>query len=277
MTESDPRHLRWPPEKLFWALLEAPGWARRGVVPEGLFPALDDELPLPVESLHAICAPAGGAALLVCAALRADLAGLDGDVLSLSPSELPAFAAGRCEPAHLNLLVGEYEPRLVRRTRTRVRALALVTVLIAAGLVSVGLSRRGEAWRLDARAHRESARQILAAVVAPGIDPASEIDRLRRANQATRREKAPTDAALSLAAVLTGWPAQVSCAAHSIAVGQAGATLSLDVEGDPTPFLESLRPPAGWALDEPRLNTTESGARLSLRLRPQWGGERVNP
>ncbi len=274
----EPRHLRWPPERFLWALLDAPGWTKCGRVPEGLLAALEDELPVAVEAMHAVCAPAGGGSLIVCAARRADLAGLEGSVLSLSPASLPEFARGSCEPTRLNLLIGAYEPSLVRRSRARTGALFAVTVLIASALLSVGLSRRAQAWRVGANLNRESARQVLATMVAPGVDPASEIDRLRRANEAALRDRAPADAALSLAAVLRGWPAQVSCATHSIAVGPTGATLSLDVRGDPTPFLASLQPPSGWLLDEPRLNSTERGTRLSLRLRPlEQINQQINP
>ena len=66
-SESQP-HQRWPAERFFWALLEAPGYTRAGELPIGLRQALEDEVP--AEDLHAVCAPAADGRLIVCAAPR---------------------------------------------------------------------------------------------------------------------------------------------------------------------------------------------------------------
>jgi hypothetical protein len=54
-------------------------------------------------------------------------------------------------------------------------------------------------------------------------------------------------------------------------VSEAGATVSVSVEGDPTPFLKAMKPPPGWGMDEPRLNSADKLTRLTLQLRPAIG------
>ncbi len=207
----------------------------------------------------------------MCAAPRAWLAGVEPDVISLGPSSLPGFVGDSCEPTDLNLLVGEFEPRVVRRARRRAAALLAGSVVVCALLVSVGLVRRAEAWRAETQQKSATAEQIARDVLPSGGDLRAEIDLRRRNLRSPEERGAPADASLVLASILAGWPAQVPCSAQSIAVNEAGATVSLGVVGDPTPFLEAIRPPPGWVLDEPRLNASGDTTRVSLRLRPMKG------
>jgi hypothetical protein len=54
----------------------------------------------------------------------------------------------------------------------------------------------------------------------------------------------------------------------TVAVSGSSASVSGSVEGDPAPFLKALRPPAGWTMDEPRLNRADAVTRLTMQLRP---------
>lgn len=267
-------HIALPPERFFWAVVDAPGWRRPGPVPEGVLAAAADEFPLEMERLFAVGAPATGGAAVICAVRRDLLASIDPGAVSLTPETLPAFVAGRCAPGALNLLRGPYEPRLIRRARARAFSMIAGTVVLGLALCSLGLLRRAESWRSEARRASSEAREILLAASPAGGDLRSEIDGLRAVARAQQAQDRPADAALVLAEVLSGWPHQIPCVAHSIAVGEGHASLSLSVDGDPSAFLGTLRPPPGWALDEPRLNTVDATTRLSLRLRPR---EAVHP
>lgn len=273
------RHLSLPPEKLCWAVLNAPGWSRHGALPPGLRAALTDELPMS-EPLHAVGVPLRDSTILVCAATVASIRALDGDTLTLTPSTLPAFAAslpGAPDPAALNLLVGEFEPHAYRRVRWRGHAMAAATVLLCAALVALGLGRRSNAWRAEATQARNAESALLRTALPEGEDPTIALANLRRAAAAAARPSSTPDAATDLAAVLAGWPVSASCVTHSIAVGSDGASVSVALDNDPAEFLRALRPPPGWTLDEPRLNAAGDSTRVSLRLRRSFAAEGAAP
>src|SRR5688572_9736838 len=115
MTPGSP-HLRWPAERFYWAVLEAPGWARSGPIADGLRGPLADEVPTSLD-LHGACAPLGDGTVLACAAPASEIEALRATALSLTPESLPDFARGRCDPSVLNLLTGPFEPLPVRRAR----------------------------------------------------------------------------------------------------------------------------------------------------------------
>lgn len=264
----------WPADRFFWAVLEAPGWKRCGPMPSGLLGALADELPVDIASVHAVvaavdakAAPARGI-VLVCAARVTDLEHLPAPVLGLTPESVPELGVASVEPHRLNLLVGAHEPRAIRRARARAHLCAAATLLLCAGMVALGSTRRASAWR----SHAEVVRQAEAQAVGDAASLDDELDRLGAIVAARDGSPAPlNDAAADLARVLAGWPAVAACTTHSIAVGPQGASIAIEVEGDPAPFLQSLRPPPGWTIDEPRLNSIRGGTRLSLRLRPPPG------
>ena len=49
---------------------------------------------------------------------------------------------------------------------------------------------------------------------------------------------------------------------------EAGASVSVTVEGNAAPFLSALKPPPGWAMDEPHLSSVDALTRLTLHLSP---------
>lgn len=263
-----PRHPRWPAERFYWALVEAPGYTARGELPPGLRPALEEQVPVPVETLHAVVAPASNGALLVCAAAKSELESLAGDALSLTPAALPAFAVDLgIAPDDLNLLVGALEPRAIRRGRACRRLAALTAVVLCAALISVGLLRRAEHWVRQAAAAETALANLLMRCNQSSADAlALELARVERLAQPAEIPSIP-DASIALASLLSAWPAQAPSKPQSIAVNPAGISVSVTVEDDPGPFLRAFNPPAGWTLDEPRLNSAGALTRLSLQLR----------
>lgn len=263
-------HLRWPADRFYWSVLEAPGLTARGQLPAGLLADLEADVPSG-EPLHAAAVPLEGGRIAVCAAPRSALEGLDQAALSLTPESIPPCIPGGPDPASFNLLTGALEPRPIARARARRHLLAAASLLLCAGLISLGLLRRSEHDSTTAASASAAAESLLASTgqTAPGLG--RELERLRRAAVPAAAPSDAPDAAPTLAAILEGWPAKVPSKPVSIQVGKEGVFIEVGVEGDPTPFLSALKVPGGWALAEPRLNSAGSITRLSLAMRPREG------
>ncbi len=311
-------HLRWPSDRFAWCVIDAPGVRRSGVLPPAYLLDLAEEVPANIDDLFAVAVPISNGEVVVCAALRSELASLDENVISLTPESLPdgvfaslaesartdfnpailnllvgefpdgVFASlaesARTDfnPAILNLLVGEYEPRIYRRARHRRHTLAAALVLLAALIATAGLLRRSAHWKQVTEESRTAAADLLSRAVTNGDERALERELIQRraAARASGALAAPPDAGLTLAQLLTAWPADVPSKPQSIAITPSGTgssisgstsqsvAVSVSVEGNPADFLNVFRTPIGWTMDEPRLNTAGSITRLSLTLHP---------
>jgi hypothetical protein len=270
MSDNEGRAATWPPERFFWSVLDAPGLKRAGPLPPGLLPEFQEDLPIPVEDVHAVAAPVGDGRLIVCAARRSALAQVDPTLARLSPDRLPDAITAPCQCSQLNLLVDEFEPPAQRRTR-RLRHLAgaLVASTVVA-LCAAGLHRRAAHWETIASDARRACSRALAQV-SPTSTPetiSAEVARLRSIGGAAARLRRPTNAAPQLAALLNAWPGDAPSNPQSLAVTPAGVTVSVAIDGDAAPFLRSFKPPAAWKLDQPRLSTAGAITRVTLQMRP---------
>lgn len=262
--------LPWSAERFYWSLLEVPQWKRAGELPAGLRMLLEEDVPVPVDSLHAVGLPLRDGRVLVCAVESAALQSLSEGAATLTPERVPEFVGGKIDPSALNLLVGAYEPRPLRRARFRRHLVSAAALLVASALVSVGLLRRATMWeRADAEGRAATA--VVLGRTLPKSTPdglALELGRTRRLADAAVKIRPPRDAASSLESLVRAWPASVSSKPQSVAISESGASISVSVEGDATAFLKAMKPPPGWSMDEPRLNATEAVTRLTLQLRP---------
>ncbi|CAG0985484.1 hypothetical protein PHYC_01999 [Phycisphaerales bacterium] len=267
-----PSHVFWPPERFFWALLDAPGVRVRGQLPVGLTPGLQEYLSNPVDAVHAVCAPVAGDRVLVCAARRADLASLEPGVLYLTPGELPPFATDLVTAGDLNLLVGEFEPTALRVQRRRQSLMVCAAAVVCTLLICIGLVRRINLWQ-DQEQQLEAARVRLVRSVASGDEGLrQELSSLRKATGTDSLPPAAVDSASGLAALLRRWPAITGVEPRTITVTAREITLSVELEGgEPREFLETFAAPAGWMLGEPRLSTSPQSTVLNLELRRAEG------
>jgi len=263
-------HRHWPAASFYWSVLDAPACRDRGQLPAGLRSGLEADLPIPVETAHAVVAPMGDGRVVVCAVPRARLESLDASVLSLIPTTIPESIAADLDPAVFNLLIGEFEPRPLSRARARRHLVGAASLVLCAALISLGLLRRANHVQELTRVTSAAAKATLDSTGGDALHLMGELERLRRASRLTSRTPpdAP-DAAAALASLLSGWPARVPSKPMSIQVGGQGALVEVAVEGDPTPFLGALKLPDGWTLREPRLNTAGGLTRLSLTMRPE--------
>ncbi len=260
---------RWPVQKFFWAVIDAPGLTRSGPLPPGLRAEFEEQVPVNIDELHIVCTPMEGGRLLACGAPFDAVAALGDSALTLTPQSAPPFVPDGADMSNLNLLTGPLEPRPLRRARARRSALSIATVALCATLACVGLNRRTRAWEHEAGDAADAAR-LMARSVDPEMTELSldvALESARRGAQVVARP--PADAALALASLLTSWPTTVASRPLTLAVGADTASISVAVDGDPAPFLKAISPPPGWSLDEPRLMTAEKVSRLNLTLRHQ--------
>lgn len=291
--------LRWPAHRFWWAILEAelpPSRRDRNARPlsPGLLLALEPELPIPIDEVHAVDLPLWDGRVLACAAARDDLAALSAHVVSLTPTSVPEFLHDEV-PAdvarRLNVLVGEFAPAPLRARSRRTHALAAITGSLLVAAACLGLIRRAQHW--SALADTDDARiaetlRTASSLLPPGstgfmgdgdlrgeskgtLDPdrlALVVQRQRAVALRQKTLQAPRDAATDLAAILAAWPSTKGTQVHSINITLVDASLALSVEGDPAPLLASFVPPAGWRMDEPRLNASDRLTRVNIVLRP---------
>jgi hypothetical protein len=256
-----------------WSVLDAPESIRRGILPAGLRSTFEDDVPGDGTRLHAVLASLDDGRAIVCGIEASSLSELDPGVLSLTPGALPSCINATLDPAALNLLIGPFEPRPLRRARAVRHAVLAATLVLCAGLVSLGLLRRGNRWDLVANgASQAKAAALAGARVSDAITLGRELEQQKRASRPLEIDPAGGfEAGPALAGLLSAWPARVSSAPQSILIDSSGASMSVNIQGDPTAFLESFKPPKGWALEEPRLNTAGGVTRVNLALKRQEG------
>jgi hypothetical protein len=264
----------------YWAVIDAPGWRRPGALPAHFLAMLDEQIPVPAAGLHAVGVPLGDGRAVVCAVARDRLLQVDRHPFSveLFPSEVPPAiddAAGRVlSTSRFNLLVGEFEPARFRRARHR-RVLRIAAVaLVACSLLAIGFERRATHWRAVGSSARLATDRLVSGFdLGGGGEPTLEVvsasvDRLQAVRRAAAQAAPSPDGSLILAELLRGWPASDSSDTQSISIANGVVSVSTTVRGDPRKFLDALRVPDGWILDEPRLNSAGELTRLTLLLRP---------
>jgi hypothetical protein len=301
----------WPCERFYWGTISIPGLRRAGPLPTSLALLFADEVPVPVDELFIIAAPASATQdhphfiddpvdhasvspqtntelprdphqAIVCAARMTDLKPLLSTAHSLRPQSLPPFLMGQVDPRSLNLLVGPCEPydsRLRRRRSLTRSALVWTCLAILAGL---GLHRRATTWASEAETfrsmHAESLTTVLATSDATSLDLEYELETLNQMVQSRREAHQPVDLSEITAHLLRHWPVGTEPAheIQSISLNERRLTLSVMVEGDPSPLLAALKPPDGWTLNEPRLFNVGASTRLSLELTPDQANSAPN-
>ena len=317
---SDPAaaHVSWPATRFLWSEIDVEALGSRPARRE-LSYLLETDLPVPLEAVHAVFAPLAddgggrrGRRFAACAVeiqrLRDEL---PAGAVSLRPEAPPPFLAGRVDCARLNLLVGPWEPRAVRRLRRTWIATALAAALACLGAVSWGIHRRTAVESDRAVAAERLRREVLGAAIGPaGLQPnadmvlASELSRLRATRRPPPSEDGRAwtggegardggpDAASILAAVLALWPADVHMRTESVSASEDGVAItgtvptSADAQkvadalgrielAPGTPGLPAQSPsPTSWRLDQPRFETRRDGVSVVLRVRREGAGAR---
>jgi hypothetical protein len=288
MPRPDDSHARWPADRFYWAVLDgsvlggAPvrGQRRRqrlGYLFESVLPGI------PIESVHAVYErlPGDGERYLACGTTQSELArGVSPGTVTLAPSSVPAFVAEDVDAGGLNLLVGPFAPRPVRRLRRRQVMVALAGVVLCGASVTVGLERRVSALRREAADVAAAEQQVYELVLGPAAQASIGtsfpperrlVAELRRLEE-TRSDVAPVqetaDCTLALAGLLALWPGDVAVRAESVAVEPAAITIQGQVTAmsDAQRLADALEPLAGWTIGQPQSEVTRDVVELTLRL-----------
>lgn len=257
-----------PAERLFWSVLDAPG-IKGGSLPAGLWPLLEDDVPVNTELVWAVGTPIDNQRHLVCAALRSELTSIVAHDGVLTPDRVPELVVESIEPSLLNLLVGTFEPAPIRKARQRRRLAVAAVALVSAILLGVGLERRSGVWHQEAKDLDAAAQQVIASI-SPSLgwnrdDLAMEL--VQKKEGLPVELKPPGDAALAVAGLIGRWPTQIPAKPQSISASGASASVSVLVFGDAATFIAALKPPDGWMLEEPRLVSVDKATRINLELR----------
>lgn len=282
--------LTWPADRFYWATLPPGIIHRDGVLSPGATELVRDQVPVPMEQLHAvvILAPhtsvSGGndrdSRSIVCMIEREELRTLDSGVLMLTPEAIPACVSPQGmdapDPSRLNLLTGEFEPRAIRSHHHRRAAIVLGAIAISCAAVAMDLSRRTESLRAAARDDDAAAHAVLARV--SGSDAPDAIA-LERELEQLRAIASPSghaisfDAPRALAEIVGAWPSDTgpshsgpsnagasnagpsaACALpQSLSVRPDMSTITVRTPGAPAAFLAAWKTPAGWSSAEPRV------------------------
>lgn len=273
------RHVRWPPERFYWAVLDASILPKPGRIrPQQLGFLLEPLVPQPLEELHAIFEALPDRRYLACALDRARLeAGLGPSVESLTPSALPPFVRDGIEAERLNLLTGPFTPEVVRRVeRRRVHAAVLVGLALVLS-ISAGLDRRASAaGRAEARAGAREERlyrEILGPSAAGAALPLpllleSELRSLRQTRAAGVDVSAPADAARVLGELLGAWPKSLPVETDSIRVTPESIHVqgSLPTSGQAQELATAVSVLEGWVLRHPTIRAQASSVRATIQL-----------
>lgn len=265
-----PRHLRLPPDRFYWAVLEVPGAkGRLAASPAVLMQMLEPEVPLPPADLHAAFARLDAGRVLACAFPKAEIESID--AVSLKPANAPDLFGAVVDVDALELLNGPYLPRPVRRERSRRWSSVLAAVVLVGALVCAGLARRAVHERAWVRAADAAATSVLATSLGRPTDlnTGAQLlrDELESQRRLRRRSPDTPDAAAALADALTAFPRGGEFRTELVSVTPATVSLSVTIPGDAQPFLRSLQSWPGWTLDEPRLTQDAASSRISVQFR----------
>lgn len=270
-----------PAERMYWTILEGTGWKRSGVLPAEFLTLFEEEAPIDVTNIHAVCVPLADGGLAVCGVERREMEAVSASELSLTPAGLPSFLHGRAAASEFNLLVGAFEPSSIRIARARRHLVAAAVVLGCASMIALGLERRTSRWEAIGRSALVGTEVLMDGVFENDDGSRSavarlddELDRLGRVRLAFAEGNLPRDAGAPLGALLRAWPTGVPSTPNTIAVAPSGVTVSVSVEGDAAPFLRAFHAPEGWSLDEPRLSAADAVTRLTLHMRPSTEEQR---
>jgi hypothetical protein len=305
----DNRHIRLPPERFYWAVLDASSlprsmlpWragARRSKRFGYLF---ETHLPIGIDEVHATYTrcpqvnPSPGTSedagsprddhVLACAI---ELTALDDacDALSLAPSSLPPFVAhdaAKLDPGRLNLLFGLYLPAPVARAQSRLLVAVAIVLLAVTATITVALERRSAGWRTRENAAALATDAVYARALSPeeraGATHPSIL--LTAALRTAEREAGanaaapPVDAAVTLSKLMSLWPRATDARVESLAVSQGTIELSAGVDGadDAEALAEALQPLGGWEMHQPRVSSGHGGLRVNLTFDRYERGER---
>jgi len=264
-----------PADSCFWSVIDGSvaGGLRGPAKTRAMLYALEPDLPLPIEDVHAVFLANGDGSIAACACRRDELARLAESADVVTPEEIPEWIACDAAAAEINLLGSGVSSVRVRRTqRTQLAVLLAVSILLS-GFVSAGLYRRGQALgqdENDLRAAINSAQSLVLPPAGPNAQPASirlaaALRTVSFENGSVQQSTAPP-ATDSLGQVLATWPGDARLKRLTIGKQDIRIDLTMPAEQDPSRFIGKLEELKGWKLSAPVIRRSQNETTLSLSL-----------
>ena len=293
------RQLQWPSSEFYWAILSGPLTRDRGA----LGYLFERYLPIPIDDVQAAYQRLADGRVVACGVEHERLREvLSSGALTLSPSEPPAFpelqgsSDSMLRPERLNLLVGPCEPAVVARRRRACLAVLTTTVLLCAVMAALGLERRAAQMREDAAYIDRQRLALSESVLEPSTPPQAprkergaltvpveqrliaELRRLElsRPSQPVLASLGGTtdtsDAGETLASLLRVWPEpELLARTESISITPTSVSMHGTVADTAaaTRWSEAIRGAKDWNLQQPSVQATREGVRVTMHLKPQ--------
>jgi len=287
MSTSSPNagtRLELPADRFYWGVLDASALPRRArSTPEQLGYLFESVLPVAVDTIHAVYLPIGTDRVLACGIDLDDLHDHAAQGwLTLSPEAVPGFISETLgepiDPGRLNLLTGAFEPRWVRARRRGTTLIACAAILLCAGLILAGQSRRAARLLGHTRALESATAELYDAVLPPSSSPlppsarlTAELRLLDRTRGTASPESGPVEVAPALAVMLASWPNDLHLTTDSLRASSTAITLSVRLpdEAAAERFERELRAPPGWSLSQPNVVRERDGIAVRVRMEPE--------
>ncbi|MEE8468530.1 MAG: hypothetical protein V3T22_08750, partial [Planctomycetota bacterium] len=232
-----------------------------------------------LEDLQVVFHPLGRRRYVACAVPRRVLEEeVDASAIRLIPSEPPAFLNADFPLESLNLLTGEFTPRVVRLSRRRMGRELAALVASCFLVLWIGFERRVDA----AKDRQEQISERIGEVYEQALGPAStgaslplslQLEARLRSLRHTRvldpALEPLRDASLQLQNLLASWPAALQVETESIRV--SGDTMHVIGGLRSTPAVQALVSALegleGWELRPPTVRSSPQGIRSTLQFR----------
>lgn len=278
-------HTRWPPDRFYWGVLDiSPLERSHRRSAQRLSFLFEPLLPIPLDSVHAVFVRVDNDRVLACAATFELLEeGVDPEVLTLTPTALPAHLVElSVDPSRLNLLIGRYTPRPIRRERQQLVHRAIGAIIVLLVLVSAGLYRR--ALHLE-QAHTAIAMRTDAVYTdilgpsahtraqPPSLQLTAELRRLQRTRQATALPVVDSfDLARELEQLFSRWPNDTHLVTDLIALSPEALTIRASLPSEETQqALTAIQAWNDWQRVQPEIINQRGRSNLTLRFTRERG------
>ena len=285
-----PHHVVWPADRFYWAVLDGSlvpkRLLHRRVNENGLGYLFEEELPVPIDRVHAVYVPVTDDRFIACGIEHDHLvenAELS-EALTLTPQAFPPdlLSDGDAAVGSFNLLTDRHEPAAVGRERRRLLLASAAAIVLIAIAVAFGAERRIGAWNRAAAETVAAREEVFDHLYPPqSAAPSSQPSALRLVAELRQLERTrgtaaqPVDSAgpqsgRLLARLLGQWPAQQPIMTESLSVTPESITLVglLPTAPAAQDFVAAFELPAEWEARQPQISAVTNGVRLTWRVVP---------
>lgn len=267
-----------PPEELYFAVLDAPVSNGRSRSTE-LDYAFEAALPADLSEFHTRYLLLPDGRVLAVGIDKKTAAELGTNHHAATPAAWPDWIDQKLpDPASVNLLTGNAEPRTVRNERSRLAARMAVLATVVSLTASIGLERRIRIDNDRSSLLRADSRELIRSALGESANRSSqplsavlvsELRRLRTTRGQTQdQDESRSRADAALAEVLSAWPLDAFPKTESIVIAERSIELAILVTDskEAQRFVTAMADIDGLLLATTSSSQESGGTRLSIRL-----------